>query len=101
MPTIVFPFFEVLNTLADDALDSEDFAPVRNVSATVNSHQTETIYINIIDDIKFEQDEDFYVEITGADVGDGISVVNVTIADDDRKFFCLVLFFKLLAIITV
>ena len=57
------------------------------MSVTVNSHQTETVYISIVDDIKFEQDEEFYVGITGADVGDGISVVNVTISDNDRKFF--------------
>ena len=78
---------KVLNTLADDALDSEDFTPVRNVSITVNSLQTQAINISIVDDIKFEQDEDFYVKITGVDVGEGISVVNVTISDNDRKLF--------------
>ena len=78
---------EVLNTLADDALDSEDFAPLHNVSVSVNSHQTKAVNISIMDDIKFEQDEDFYVEITGADAGDGVRVVNVTISDNDRKLF--------------
>ena len=86
---------EVLNTLADRALDSEDFATVWNVPITVSSHQTETIHISIVDDIKFEQDEDFYVEITGVDVGDGISVVNVTITDDDRKFVLFLFYFIL------
>ena len=84
-----FFFIKVLNTLADDALDGEDFTPVYNVSITVNSHQNETVYISIIDDIRFEQDEDFYVEITGADVGDGIHVVNILITDNDRKLLSL------------
>ena len=88
--TIVFTFLtKVLNTLAGDALDNEDFAPVCNVSVTINSHQTKTIYTSIVDDVKFEQDEDFYVEITGADVGDGINVVNILISDDDRKLASL------------
>ena len=39
--------------------------------------------------MKFEQDEDFYVEITGDDVDDGISVVNILISDDDRKLTSL------------
>ena len=65
------------------------------MSVTVNSHQTETVYISIVDDIKFEQDEEFYVEITDADVGDGISVVNVTISDNDRKFFWNFRYFKM------
>ena len=83
-------FIEVLNTIGGRALDSEDFTPVRNLSITVNNQQNETINISIVDDIKFEQDEDFYVEITGADVGDGISVVNVTISDNDRKLISCV-----------
>ena len=43
------------------------------------------MYIDILDDTKVEDDEQFYVTITGAAVGGGIRVVNVSIADNDRK----------------
>ena len=42
--------------------------------------------ISILDDDVMEWDETFAVKITGDAVGGGISRVNVTIRDDDRKY---------------
>ena len=43
--------------------------------------------MSILDDDVMELDETFAVEITGVAVGGGISRMNVTIIDDDRKCF--------------
>ena len=45
------------------------------------------ISVTMIDDDVMELDETFAVEIIGVAVGGGISRMNITIIDDDRKCF--------------
>ncbi len=41
--------------------------------------------IKLTDDIIFEDDEHFNVEITGGDIDVGYNLTTITIIDDDRK----------------
>ena len=77
--------FQVLRTSDHSAIGNEDFVPKHNESVHIEGYQSKQLYIGILDDVDVEDDEQFFVKITGAAVGGGIRVVNVSIVDNDRK----------------
>ena len=87
--TIYSSFFyicvPVLHTSDHSATGNVDFLPKHNESVSIEGYQSKQLYIDIFDDTKVEDDEQFFVTITGAAVGGGIRVVNVSIDDNDRK----------------
>ncbi len=75
----------VLQTIDDSATADEDYVPKDSLNISIDGYQHEEVIIDIVDDRQVEENEIFVVEITGADVGEGITDVNITIADNDRK----------------
>ena len=75
-----------LYTSDDSATEIEDYVPRDNEPISFDSFETKQEYIEIKEDDKFEQDELFFVEITGAAVGNGINRVAIKITDNDREF---------------
>ena len=69
------------------ATENDDFTPQTNTTVSIAAHTTSQAFISILDDDVMELDETFAVEIIGVAVGGGISRMNVTIIDDDRKCF--------------
>ncbi len=55
------------------------------VPVVVDGHQSEFVFIMIMDDGEAEEDELFTVLLTGVARGDENLIANVTIIDDDRK----------------
>ena len=80
-----------LQTVDESATADEDYVPKNNLNVTIDGYQQEEVIINILEDGQVEGNECFSVEITGADVGEGITNVDITIADNDRKNTCLFL----------
>ena len=85
--------FQVLYTSDHSAIGNVDFVPKHNESVYIEGYQNKQLYIGILDDINVEDDEQFFVKIKGAAVGDGIRVVNVSIVDNDRKLPDIILVF--------
>ncbi|XP_072048583.1 uncharacterized protein [Amphiura filiformis] len=73
----------LLQTIDQSATENEDYVPINNETINFDAYQSKEASITILDDNRVEEDEDLFVEITGAAVGEGIDVVNVTIVDDD------------------
>ena len=78
--------FSELSTCNVTASADVDYRKMQHNSVTVEARQSKTIYIDIIDDSDVESNETFLVEISGAAVGIGINIVEVTIVDDDGKY---------------
>ena len=55
-------------------------------SVVVHGNTTKEHYVEILDDGRAEEDEQFIVQITGDAAGFGVTTLNVTVLDDDRKF---------------
>ena len=70
------------------ATENVDFTPQTNITVSIAAHTTRQAFMSILlDDDVMELDETFAVEIIGVAVGGGISRMNITIIDDDRKCF--------------
>ena len=67
---------------SNTAVEKEDF-DADNITVAVLAGDTVSISVNITDDGTGEHDESFVVVITGRDVGVGITVLTVTIIDND------------------
>ena len=74
-----------LHTANLSAIEIEDYQKQFNDSFLVPARMDGVASITILDDDVMEWTESFTVEITGAAVGKGITSMNVTIVDDDRK----------------
>ncbi|XP_072048585.1 uncharacterized protein [Amphiura filiformis] len=72
-----------IQTFDKYATKSEDYVPIHKESISIGGYQSKQASITILDDNQVEEDEDLFVEITGAAVGEGITVVNITIVDND------------------
>ena len=77
--------FQVLYTSDHSAIGNEDYVAKHNESVYIEGYQSKQLYIGILDDVNVEDEEQFFVKIAGAAVGGGIRVVNISIADNDRK----------------
>ena len=64
---------------------NEDYKSKHQLQVNVDAGQTVAVDISILDDYLVEGDEIFQVEITGADVGEGIQVMTILIEDEDGK----------------
>ena len=86
----ILPFLD-LSTSGLTASADVDYHTKQHNPVTLEAGQSKTIYIDIIDDGEVESNETFLVEISGAAVGIGIKVIEVTIVDDDGRFFQLMI----------
>ena len=77
--------FTVVRTINLSAQGKEDYQPLANSPLVVPAKSNGIIPVTIIDDDVMEWMECFVVEITGVAVGVGLTRVNVTIVDNDRK----------------
>ena len=77
--------FTVVRTINLSAQENEDYQPLDNSSLAVPAKSNGIIPVTIIDDDVMKWMECFVVEITGVAVGGGLTRVNVTIVDNDRK----------------
>ena len=75
-----------LHTSDQSTTENEDYLPIHNNSVAFNGYETKEENIAILDDGYAEHDEHFNLVITGAAVGEGINIVNIMIADNDRKY---------------
>ena len=75
----------MLHTSDHSATGNVDFVAKHNESVYIEGYQSKQLFIGILDDVYVEDEEQFFVKIKGAAVGGGIRVVNVSIADNDRK----------------
>ena len=67
------------------ATEIDDYI-ARNEPISLDAFETKQEYVDIQEDAKFEQDEQFFVAISGAAVGNGINRVTIKITDNDRRF---------------
>ena len=64
---------------------NEDYKSKHQLEVSVDAGQTVPVNVSILDDYRVEGDEIFQVEITGADVGEGIKVMTILVEDEDGK----------------
>ena len=62
-----------------------DYRAEENKPVAVEPRQSTSVFIEILDDREVESEEGFLVNISGAAVGDGIKVIEITIGDDDGE----------------
>ena len=83
--------FSDLSTSDVSTTAGVDYRAEENKPVAVEPEQSTSVFIEILDDREVESDEVFLVNISGAAVGDGIKVIEITIGDDDGELITTII----------